>query len=56
MFGAEKSHVATIASRTGFPMFIEFASPLIKMNELNVNVVNLSSSENYRGYLRIIPL
>ena len=53
MFGAEKSHVAPIASRTGFPMFIEFASPLITMNELNVNVVDLAWSENDSGYFRI---
>ena len=34
-------------------MFIEFASPLITINELNVNVVDLAWSENDRGYLRI---
>ena len=42
MFGAENPHVAQIASKTGFPMFIEFASPLITMNELNVNVIDLA--------------
>ena len=53
MFGAEKSHVAPIASKTGFPMFIEFASPLITMNESNVNVIDLARFLNDKGYLRI---
>ena len=53
MFGAEKSHVASIASKTGFPMFIEFASPLITMNESNVNVIDLARFLNDKGYLRI---
>ena len=53
MYGAEKSHVAPIASKTGFPMFIEFASPLITMNESNVNVIDLARFLNDKGYLRI---
>ena len=42
----EKSHVAPIPSRTGFPRFIEFASPLITMKLSEDGVMELDVSEN----------
>ena len=53
MCGSEKSHIAPILSRTGFPMFMEFAFPAIMKNDPKDNVIALNGSENNRGYLRI---
>ena len=42
MFGAENPMLIQLHPKPGFPMFIQFASPLITMNELNVNVIDLA--------------
>ena len=49
MEGEEKSHVAPIWSRTGFPRFIEFASPVITMNVSKDRIIELEVSENDNG-------
>ena len=49
MEGEEKSQVAPIPSRTGFPRFIEFASPLITMNVSKDRIIALEVSENDNG-------
>ena len=49
MEGEEKSHVAPIWSRTGFPRFIEFASPFITINVSKYKVIDLDVSENDNG-------
>ena len=49
MEGEEKSQVAPIPSRTGFPRFIEFASPLITMNVSKDRMIELEVSENDNG-------
>ena len=51
MEGEEKSQVAPIPSRTGFPRFIEFASPLITMNVSKDRMIELEVSENDNGNL-----
>ena len=51
MEGEEKSQVAPIPSRTGFPRFIEFASPLITMNVSKDRIIELEVSENDNGNL-----
>ena len=49
MEGKEKSQASPIPSRTGFPRFIEFASPLITMNVSKDRIIELEVSENDNG-------
>ena len=55
MEGEEKPHVGPIPSRTGFPKFIAFASPLITMNASKDRMIELDVSENDTGNF-IFPL
>ena len=49
MSGAENFHIAPMTSRTGFPVFIEFVSLLIKLNDPKDNVIELIKCLNDIG-------
>ena len=52
MVEAEKSHVASISSKTGVPMLVECASSLMTINALRNNVIDLAGFSNDHGNFR----